>query len=391
MTINGTFDNDILTIFLEGRIDSANAAAAEQEIEEVAKPYPKAETILDLEKLEYISSAGLRIILRLRKNRPSLRVINASSDVYGVLEMTGFTEMMPVEKAFRQISVDGCEVIGEGANGKVYRINDDTIIKVFKSADSLPEIRQERELARKAFVMGIPTAISYDVVKVGDSYGSVFELLNARSMAQVMTEEPSKVDDLIDIFVRILKQIHSTKMKPGELPDCKELYRKRCKVLKGFIKDEYYEKISRMIEEVPESPCMLHGDYHVKNLMMQGDEAMLIDMDTLCMGDPVFEFAGIYSAFVGFVEFEPDDQPPFLEVSKETCFYIWKQLLIKYFETDDSETLERIGFKCALLGQVRIMERAIRRNGGKKEGSEIAEVSEKHISEFIQHVDNLIL
>lgn len=47
--------------------------------------------------------------------------------------MTGFTEMLPVEKAFREISVDGCEVIGQGANGAVYRINPEIIIKVYNN------------------------------------------------------------------------------------------------------------------------------------------------------------------------------------------------------------------------------------------------------------------
>lgn len=56
---------------------------------------------MDAEKLDYISSAGLRVILRLRKNEAGLRIIHAQSSVYEILEMTGFTEMMPVEKAYR--------------------------------------------------------------------------------------------------------------------------------------------------------------------------------------------------------------------------------------------------------------------------------------------------
>ncbi len=38
-------------------------------------------------------------------------------------------------------------------------------------------IKNEQRLAKRAFVKGVPTAISYDIVKVGDKYGSVFELL----------------------------------------------------------------------------------------------------------------------------------------------------------------------------------------------------------------------
>ena len=107
------------------------------------------------------------MILRLRKQEPELAIVNASPEVYEIFEMTGFTEMMPVSRAYRRVSVDGCEVIGQGANGKVYRLDPETIIKVYLNPNSLPDIHRERELARKAFVLGIPTAIPYDVVKVG--------------------------------------------------------------------------------------------------------------------------------------------------------------------------------------------------------------------------------
>ncbi len=52
------------------------------------------------------------MVLRLRKNEPTLEIVNASSEVYEIFEMTGFTEMLPISKAYRKLCVDGCEVIG---------------------------------------------------------------------------------------------------------------------------------------------------------------------------------------------------------------------------------------------------------------------------------------
>src|SRR5574344_2999539 len=111
--------------------------------------------------------------------------------------MTRFSELIHVEKAYRVISIEGCEVIGQGSNGKVYRLDPDTIIKVYNNPDALPDIRRERELARKAFVKGIPTAIPYDVVKVGAGYGSVFELLSAKSFSKLLKEDPGKIDEIV--------------------------------------------------------------------------------------------------------------------------------------------------------------------------------------------------
>ena len=217
----GKLEDGVLTASLIGHIDSGNAAQAEQELNRLRQDIPAEAVVLDLERLTYISSAGLRIILRLRKERPELRLVNASSEVYEILEMTGFTEMMPVGKAYRRLSVDGCEVIGRGANGEVYRLDPDTIIKVYLNPDSLPDIHRERELARRAFVLGIPTAIPYDVVKVGDGYGSVFELLNAKSLAKLILAQPERLDEYVQVYVDLLKKIHATEVRPGDMPDMK--------------------------------------------------------------------------------------------------------------------------------------------------------------------------
>ena len=90
-----------MTIELTGRIDSENAARIEQNIMAQLAGSGESAVVLDAAGLEYISSAGLRTILHVRKAYPELRIINVSSGVYDILEMTGFTTMMPVEKAYR--------------------------------------------------------------------------------------------------------------------------------------------------------------------------------------------------------------------------------------------------------------------------------------------------
>ena len=219
--INYKMDGDHLIIDLMGHIDSANAAAVEKEINETMDREAPAQLTFDATDLKYISSAGLRIILRLRKEMKDLKIINVQPEVYEIFDMTGFTEMVDIQKAYRVISVEGCEVIGQGANGKVYRIDPDTIVKVYLNPDSLPEIHRERELARAAFVLGIPTAIPYDVVRVGEGYGSVFELLNATSFAKLIINGEKDPDEVAAMSIDLLKLIHSTKIKPGTMPDMK--------------------------------------------------------------------------------------------------------------------------------------------------------------------------
>ena len=228
-----SFENGVLTIFLEGRIDSNNSETVASEIQAIIDEQKPGELVLDAEELEYISSAGLRIVLRFRKANPHFKITNASTDVYEIFDMTGFTEMMKVEKAFRKLSVDGCEIIGEGANGKVYRIDADTIVKVYTEG-SFEDIQRERALAKKAFVLGINTAISYDIAKIGDYYGTVFELLDAKSLASCIADDPEHLDHYVELYVDLLKKIHATEDNDGDMPDMKELALKWVEIAKNL-------------------------------------------------------------------------------------------------------------------------------------------------------------
>lgn len=384
------FTDNIFTVYLKGRIDSANAEATEAEINKAREENPDGDFILDLSALEYLSSAGLRVILRLRKSEPSLKLINASSEVYDIFEMTGFTEMLPIEKAYRRLSVDGCEVIGQGANGKVYRLDPDTIIKVYLNPDSLPDIHRERELARRAFVLGIPTAIPYDVVKVGDGYGSVFELLNAKSFAKLLKADPESIDSVVDMYVDLLKKIHSTQVKPEDMPDMKEIACTWAEYLRDYLPSEKADKLVSLVKAVPEDLHMLHGDYHIKNVMLQNGEVLLIDMDTLCHGHPIFELASMYNAYLGFAELDHGNVEAFLGIPYETAASIWKKSLSKYLGTTDSAKLAEVENKAMLIGYTRLMRRNIRRHALETEqGRKEIETYKNHIIDLLDKVDAL--
>ena len=112
---------DKLIIQITGIVDSSNSPAIEEQIQTIVEKEQADRIVMDFSDLEYITSAGLRIILRLKQDIDDTSVINVSSEIYEILDMTGFTEMMDISKAYRKFSVEGCEVIGQGANGKVYR------------------------------------------------------------------------------------------------------------------------------------------------------------------------------------------------------------------------------------------------------------------------------
>ena len=352
-----------MKIDLTGRIDSNNAAQLEAKILKQLEGAKDTSVVLDAAGLDYISSAGLRVLLRVRKTHPSLRITNVSPEVYEILEMTGFTEMMTVEKAYRVVSEEGCEVIGRGANGTIYRIDQDNVVKVYKNADALADIQHEREVAKLALILGIPTAISYDVVKVGDSYGSVFELLNARPFSKILATEPEKMDWCVQEYVKMLKTIHGTLVPAGKLPDMRETAVGWARFMQDHLPEEAGRKLLAMVEAVPHDDHMIHGDYHTNNLELQNDEVLLIDMDTLAVGHPIFELGSIFNALIGFSELDHEIIRRFQGYDHETAETFWKKFLAAYLGTRNERKNREVEDKARIVGYTRLIRRSIRRGG----------------------------
>lgn len=387
VTVNN--EKSISHIILDGRIDSTNASLAEKQIFEGINAGSE-KIIIDAENLEFISSAGLRVILKLRKAYKDIEIVGVSPDVYDVFEMTGFTEMINVQKGYRKLSVDGCEVLGEGSNGVVYRYDPEIVVKVYRNANALNEIKRERQLARTALILGIPTAIPFDVVRVGDSYGSVFELLNAKSFSKLIAAEPENKDKYITEFVDLLKRIHSTEVSPEDMEDMKAVAIGWAEFLADYLPREQSDKLLALIRAVPDRHTMIHGDYHTNNVEMQNGEVLLIDMDTLSYGHPVFELASMFLGFVGFGELNPASVEKFMKLPYETTKYIWHKSLSLYLETDDEERMNEVAEKAMIVGYARLMRRTIKRIGfDDPEGKRIIDNCKNHLSELLGKVDML--
>ena len=98
MTINKTQEGSTLTVALEGRLDTTTAPELEADLKESLNGVT--ELTMDLEKLDYISSAGLRVLLWAQKTmnqNGSMVVKNVSEVVNEVFEVTGFADILTIE------------------------------------------------------------------------------------------------------------------------------------------------------------------------------------------------------------------------------------------------------------------------------------------------------
>ena len=344
-------EEQILTIYLDGAIDSNTAPEADTQIMDIYNAHTAKAVVLDAEKLTYISSSGLRVILKLRKLEQNLELINATAEVYDILEMTGFTDLFPVTQAYRTINLQDCEVLGAGGHGKVLRINGDTIVKLYYAGDSVEDIKREQDYAKKAFVMGIPTAIPFDIVKCEDMYGLVFELVNADIVSNYLNNHPDELVEIAKKYAQTMKQLHNTHVAEGALSSTKELYRTRIEGLRAYMTDEEVDTLHRINDAIPESDTVVHGDYHPKNVMIQDGELILIDMADLTTGHPLYDLGSM-----ALSHHLPSDEriENITDMKAAEVRKLWQLFLANYLETDDPRAIGLFEKKISVVGLMKM-------------------------------------
>ena len=98
LNINKNAENEKLTLALEGRLDTVTAPELESALKDSLEGVK--DLVLDFEGLEYISSAGLRVLLAAQKTmnkQGEMRLIHVGDTIMEIFEVTGFSDILTIE------------------------------------------------------------------------------------------------------------------------------------------------------------------------------------------------------------------------------------------------------------------------------------------------------
>lgn len=244
------------------------------------------------------------------------------------------------EKPIIEISTDGLTLIGQGANADIYRLDEDKIVKLYSTSVKLPLVERERRFARTAFINGIPSAITYNLVRCSGRYGIIFEYLNADTLGRAFTWHPERRIELLDKYVSFVKAVHDTPLKSGAFEDIKDVLRSKLPHLERFCGKEECSLLEALISQIPEGSAMIHGDLHPGNIMIFHDELMLIDLADVTMGTPLWDLIGIFRDMV----IAPMNPTPELERSigmpAPMISEIGRSFFASYFGLENEEAVD---------------------------------------------------
>lgn len=258
------------------------------------------------------------------------------------------------------ISTVGLKKIGEGAAATVYELNEKQVLKAYKSIFTYDMIKKEEQMTQQALQAGINTMKCYEMVRTEDGYGIIYERLQGKTLLEHMLEDKENLEKYVRSFGEFVKKMHEKTLNKNEIGSAKlemlELLENR-ELLD--ITEEECNKLKAIIELLPECDKFSHGDCHMGNVILQGDEMFFIDMGRMTCADPLIDFVSVfcqyyYSAYHGNDSVEAVS-PLVRGFNKEERKLIWKTYLKSASGIEDENQLNELESQIDMVTSVRML------------------------------------
>jgi uncharacterized protein (TIGR02172 family) len=352
MQITTSTNDNAVTLGLDGRLDVDTIDALKSALNSVSAE----QLVFDMRSCVFVSSIGIREILKAHRERSraggSIALVNVNRDVMDIFRITGMAEMIEIKPLAREISMDGLEFLSAGVCGKCYRVDRETVVKLYNDGIDASIAEREKEYAKAAFVLGIPTAISYDVVACGSQTGVVYEMLDAELFSVVIRADIENIPTHGRMLAAVAKAIHEVEPAPGVFPDIKERFRGYIREMDFFLSADDIAFLLRKLEEIPDAGTCVHFDIHSSNIMIRDGEPVIIDMGDLSTGSFLFDI-GLLLTIYGIPELGISELAT--KIPNEKGVELWEAFRSAYFVDLDVATIAYIDANIAFLASLRVI------------------------------------
>jgi len=340
-----------------GVLDGSNCDYFAQRVHEFFMENPHVEPVVDCAELMMISTAGAETIDRLLETY-DFRLDNLNFDCSVSLRLSGVIAALGNSKPLPRLDITGCRKIAEGANGRIFSVNSEQIAKVFKRHVNFDDIQRERVIMRNALVAGIPCPISFGYADVEGNIALVMEMIHSDAMIDLYRRGECD-DDMMKRYVELLYTLHHTgddyhlSMFPKNGFE-KDVLRK-ADLVDPYLGPAYRGLCRKMVESLDEPEVLIHGDIQPSNVLMCGDELILIDFDTFSTGKVIFDLAALYRTMVAFSYAVGEESNVFLKLSLASSEEFWKRFLAAYYKDQPAEYVLLRENQCKVIAYVMML------------------------------------
>ena len=290
---------------------------------------------LDFGEVQSVNFAALRALINCRKKGLRFTIINVSDSVIELFEDTGVSSFISVCRKPMPFDLSKYEEFGGGYLSKSFNSEDgDSMLKFYGSRIPAELVYQEKNVAKKVFLFGIPTPMVGALRESDGNYALDFERIEGkRSLSRVIADEPERLEEMAVKFASMCKELHSTPCDVNMFEPRAEFYRKaviNCKE----ITEEEKAKILSFIDNVPAATTCLHGDMQLSNIITNGSEYLWIDLGDFGYGYPMFDLGMWY--FLSMLN-SPERADSIFHMTLDQLSQTWRIFAREYFGADTEE------------------------------------------------------
>ena len=218
------------------------------------------------------------------------------------------------------------KIIGVGNTAEVFEYEEGKVCKLFVAGYPEEYVELEYRNAKELYRLGIRVPQPFEVVEVSGRYGIVYEKIEGVSLSQYLLERRECLDDCLDEFARLHKEI--LKQKSTNLLSYKEFLLGMLEG-KGAKDAGLFEKIQML----PDGEAVLHGDFHTNNVLITKEgNFFAIDFMNVCYGPALFDVARTYhfmsevsvaiaDAYLGKMDVAKEELKQYLDIIRECRKY----------------------------------------------------------------------
>ena len=191
-----------------------------------------------------------------------------------------------------QINLEDYFQSGEGGQALTYTRKDGSAMaKMFEHGLGSETVEREFRISKAVYDAGIPCPRPIRLVTDGQRFGAEYEVIaNKRSYTRIISEEPEQLEPLTLKFARLGKQLHSMPANAGVFPDMKEVIRPWIEKA-TCISEPLRARLLTTLDGIPSPKTCLHGDFHIGNIITNGEKDYWIDLGDFAYGAPEWDLA----------------------------------------------------------------------------------------------------
>ena len=341
-----------------GKLNSKTAKTFSEQLDKITKDIEGPLPGLIFKNLEDISPAGVHVLLKLRDKFDQVNIFQANERILDFLTKTKALAMFNVVGKIVEVDKNQAEKFKQkniGAASNIIDIGYDRILKLYNPTPfsngykTHPLVFDEFLNMQNMFAIGIPAPITDTMVKVDGSYGIVMENINGKDFGDYMLKDMDHAQKYVHEYVKFVNQASPKDVAKHKFPNHKDIIYHLKRIIKEknleILDGDVFKKMEEIIGHVKDDNCFIHGDNHLRNVMINKDKDMFYIDNGFCgFGNPIWDMLSMYTIY-GCMTDEDTSRGMSLAIAtlnQKQGHYVYDLYCKEYLGTEDEKVINEV-------------------------------------------------